>query len=143
MKVMAQYGENTKEWSYTQPGMSIDGITILPNPGDGIPGGGATYTVRATGDCGMVPVRALSDGEELARTYASSDKPGELKVPVNGSHTDRIVVFQYQENGVWKNFDRGMQAPGYSITSATVIPCGRHPRQRRSLYGHAQRPSSR
>lgn len=108
VKVMAQYGENTKEWSYTQPGMSIDGITILPNPGDGIPGGGATYTVRATGDCGMVPVRALSDGEELARTYASSDKPGELKVPVNGSHTDRIVVFQYQENGVWKNFDRGM-----------------------------------
>ncbi|WP_337939481.1 DUF4906 domain-containing protein [Alistipes finegoldii] len=124
VKVMAQYGENTKEWSYTQPGMSIDGITILPNPGDGIPGGGATYTVRATGDCGMVPVRALSDGEELARTYASSDKPGELKVPVNGSHTDRIVVFQYQENGVWKNFDRGMQAPGYSITSATVTPAG-------------------
>lgn len=123
VKVMAQYGENTKEWSYTQPGMSIDGITILPNPGDGIPGGGATYTVRATGDCGMVPVRALSDGEELARTYASSDKPGELKVPVNGSHTDRIVVFQYQENGVWKNFDRGMQ-PGYSITSATVTPAG-------------------
>ena len=124
VKVMAQYGENTKEWSYTQPGMSIDGITILPNPGDGIPGGGATYTVRATGDCGMVPVRALSDGEELARTYASSDKPGELKVPVNGSPTDRIVVFQYQENGVWKNFDRGMQAPGYSITSATVTPAG-------------------
>lgn len=124
VKAIVQYGENTKEWSYTQPGMSIDGITILPNPGDGIPGGGATYTVRVAGDCGMVPVRALSDGEELARTYASSDKPGELKVPVNGSHTDRIVVFQYQENGVWKNFDRGMQAPGYSITSATVTPAG-------------------
>ena len=124
VKAIVQYGENTKEWSYTQPGMSIDGITILPNPGDGIPGGGATYTVRVAGDCGMVPVRALSDGEELARTYASSDKPGELKVPVNGSHTDRIVVFQYQENGVWKNFDRGMQAPSYGITSATVTPAG-------------------
>lgn len=124
VKVMAQYGENTKEWSYTQPGMSIDGITILPNPADGIPGGGATYTVHVTGDCGMVPVRALSDGEELARTYASSDKPGELKVPVNGSHTDRIVVFQYQENGVWKNFDRGTQAVGYNVTSATVTPAG-------------------
>ena len=123
VKVTAQYGENTKEWSYTQPGMSIAGITIEPNPADGIPGGGAAYTVHVTGDCGMVSVRALSDGEELARTYASSDKPGELKVPVNGSHTDRIVVFQYQENGVWKNFDRGMQ-PGYSITSATVTPAG-------------------
>ena len=124
VKVVAQYGDNTKEWSYTQPGMSIDGITILPNPGDGIPGGGAAYTVRVTGDCGTVPVRALSDGEELARTYASSDKPGELKVPVNGSHDMRTVVFQYQENGVWKNFDRGMQAKGYSVTSATVSPSG-------------------
>ena len=124
VKVMAQYGDNTKEWSYTQPGMSIDGITILPNPGDGIPGGGAAYTVRVTGDCGTVPVRALSDGEELARTYASSDKPGELKVPANASHTDRIVVFQYQENGVWKNFDRGTQAVGYNVTSATVTPAG-------------------
>ena len=124
VKVMAQYGDNTKEWSYTQPGMSIDGITILPNPGDGIPGGGAAYTVRVTGDCGTVPVRALSDGEELARTYTSSDKPGELKVPANASHTDRIVVFQYQENGVWKNFDRGTQAVGYNVTSATVTPAG-------------------
>ena len=124
VKVMAQYGDNTKEWSYTQPGMSIDGITIVPNPGDGIPGGGAAYTVRVTGDCGTVPVRALSDGEELARTYTSSDKPGELKVPANASHTDRIVVFQYQENGVWKNFDRGTQAVGYNVTSATVTPAG-------------------
>lgn len=124
VKVMAQYGDNTKEWSYTQPGMSIDGITILPNPGDGIPGGGAAYTVRVTGDCGTVAVRAVSDGEELARTYASSDKPGELKVPANASHTDRIVVFQYQENGVWKNFDRGTQAVGYNVTSATVTPAG-------------------
>lgn len=124
VKVMAQYGDNTKEWSYTQPGMSIDGITILHNPGDGIPGGGAAYTVRVTGDCGTVAVRAVSDGEELARTYASSDKPGELKVPVNGSHDMRTVVFQYQENGVWKNFDRGMQAKGYSVTSATVSPSG-------------------
>ena len=124
VKVMAQYGDNTKEWSYTQPGMSIDGITILPNPGDGIPGGGAAYTVRVTGDCGTVAVRALSDGEELARTYTSSDKPGELKVPANASHTDRIVVFQYQENGVWKNFDRGTQAVGYNVTSATVTPAG-------------------
>lgn len=124
VKVMAQYGDNTKEWSYTQPGMSIDGITIVPNPGDGIPGGGAAYTVRVTGDCGTVAVRALSDGEELARTYTSSDKPGELKVPANASHTDRIVVFQYQENGVWKNFDRGTQAVGYNVTSATVTPAG-------------------
>lgn len=124
VKVVAQYGDNTKEWSYTQPGMSIDGITILPNPGDGIPGGGAAYTVRVTGDCGTVAVRALSDGEELARTYTSSDKPGELKVPANASHTDRIVVFQYQENGVWKNFDRGTQAVGYNVTSATVTPAG-------------------
>lgn len=124
VKVTAQYGENTKEWSYTQPGMSIAGITIEPNPADGIPGGGAAYTVHVTGDCGMVPVRALSDGEELARTYASSDKPGELKVPVNGSHSTRIVVFQYQENGVWKNFDRGTQAVGYNVTSATVTPAG-------------------
>lgn len=124
VKVIAQYGENTKEWSYTQPGMSIDGITILPNPGDGIPGGGAAYTVRVTGDCGMVAVRAVSDGEELARTYTSSDKPGELKVPANASHTDRIVVFRYQENGVWKNFDRGTQAVGYNVTSATVTPAG-------------------
>lgn len=124
VKVMAQYGDNTKEWSYTQPGMSIDGITILPNPGDGIPGGGAAYTVRVTGDCGTVPVRALSDGEELARTYTSSDKPGELKVPANASHSIRIVVFQYQENGVWKNFDRGTQAVGYNVTSATVTPAG-------------------
>lgn len=124
VKVMAQYGDNTKEWSYTQPGMSIDGIMILPNPGDGIPGGGAAYTVSVTGDCGTVPVRALSDGEELARTYTSSDKPGELKVPANGSHSTRIVVFQYQENGVWKNFDRGTQAVGYNVTSATVTPAG-------------------
>lgn len=124
VKVMAQYGDNTKEWSYTQPGMSIDGVTISPDPGDGIPGAGATYTVGITGDCGTVPVRALSDGEELARTYASSDKPGELKVPANGSHDMRTVVFQYQENGVWKNFDRGMQAKGYSVTSATVSPSG-------------------
>lgn len=124
VKVMAQYGDNTKEWSYTQPGMSIDGITILPNPGDGIPGGGAAYTVRVTGDCGTVAVRALSDGEELARTYTSSDKPGELKVPANASHSTRIVVFQYQENGVWKNFDRGTQAVGYNVTSATVTPAG-------------------
>lgn len=124
VKVMAQYGDNTKEWSYTQPGMSIDGITILPNPGDGIPGGGAAYTVRVTGDCGTVAVRAVSDGEELARTYTSSDKPGELKVPANGSHSTRIVVFQYQENGVWKNFDRGTQAVGYNVTSATVTPAG-------------------
>lgn len=124
VKVTAQYGENTKEWSYTQPGMSINGITIEPNPADGIPGGGAAYTVHVTGDCGMVPVRALSDGEELARTFASSDKPGELKVPVNGSHSTRIVVFQYQENGVWKNFDRGTQAVGYNVTSATVTPAG-------------------
>lgn len=124
VKVMAQYGDNTKEWSYTQPGMSIDGITILPNPGDGIPGGGAAYTVRVTGDCGTVAVCAVSDGEELARTYTSSDKPGELKVPANASHSTRIVVFQYQENGVWKNFDRGTQAVGYNVTSATVTPAG-------------------
>lgn len=124
VKAVVQYGENTKEWSYTQPGMSIDGVTISPDPGDGIPGAGATYTVGITGDCGTVAVRALSDGEELARTYASSDKPGELKVPVNGSHDMRTVVFQYQENGVWKNFDRGMQAKGYSVTSATVSPSG-------------------
>jgi len=124
VKVTAQYGENTKEWSYTQPGMSIAGITIEPNPADGIPGGGAAYTVHVTGDCGMVSVRALSDGEELARTYASSDKPGELKVPANASHSTRIVVFQYQENGVWKNFDRGTQAVGYNVTSATVTPAG-------------------
>ena len=123
VKAVVQYGESTKEWSYTQPGMFISGVTISPDPSDGIPGIGATYTVGITGDCGMVAVRAVSDGEELARAYASSDKPGELKVPVNGSHTDRIVVFQYQENGVWKNFDRGMQ-PGYSITSATVTPAG-------------------
>ena len=124
VKVVARYGENTKEWSYTQPGMSIDGIMISPDPGDGIPGGGIIYTVSVTGDCGTVPVRALSDGEELARTYTSSDKPGELKVPANASHTDRIVVFQYQENGVWKNFDRGTQAVGYNVTSATVTPAG-------------------
>lgn len=90
----------------------------------------------------MVPVRALSDGEELARTYASSDKPGELKVPVNGSHTDRIVVFQYQENGVWKNFDRGMQ-PGYSITSATVTPAGDIPGSGGRYTVTPQRSSSR
>ena len=124
VKAVVQYGGNTKEWSYTQPGMSIDGITISPDPGDGIPGGGAAYTVSVTGDCGTVAVRAVSDGEELARTYTSSDKPGELKVPANASHDMRTVVFQYQENGVWKNFDRGMQAVGYNVTNAAVTPAG-------------------
>ena len=123
MKVVARYGENTKEWSYTQPGMSIDGIMISPDPGDGIPG--AALSIRSV--LPAIAVRCpcvLSDGEELARIYTSSDKPGELKVPANASHTDRIVVFQYQENGVWKNFDRGTQAVGYNVTSATVTPAG-------------------
>ncbi len=124
VKVIAQYGDNTKEWSYTQPGMAIDGITISPDPGDGIPGDGATYTVSVTGDCGTVPVQAVSDDKELRTIYVSSDKPGELEVPANESHTDRIVVFRYQENGVWKNFDRGTQAVGYNVTSATVTPAG-------------------
>lgn len=127
VKAVVQYGESTKEWSYTQPGMFISGVTISPDPSDGIPGIGATYTVGITGDCGMVAVRAVSDGEELARAYASSDKPAELKVPVNGSNADRTVVFQYQENGVWKNFTQGRQVPGYGITGAAVSPAGNIP----------------
>ena len=124
VKAVVQYGESTKEWSYTQLGMSISGVSISPDPADGIPGAGATYTVGITGDCGTVPVRAVCGTEELARTYASSDKPGELKVPANGTYDNRTVVFQYQENGVWKNFATGTQATGYSVTSATVTPEG-------------------
>ena len=124
VKAVVKYGESMKEWSYTQPGMSIDGATISPDPAEGIPGAGATYTVGITGDCGTVPVRAVCGTEELVRAYGSSGKPAEVKVPVNGSHADRTVVFQYQENGVWKNFARGTQVPGYSVTSATVSPSG-------------------
>ena len=124
VKAVVKYGESMKEWSYTQPGMSIDGVTISPDLAEGIPGAGATYTVGITGDCGTVPVRAVCGTEELVRAYGSSGKPAEVKVPVNGSHADRTVVFQYQENGVWKNFARGTQVPGYSVTSATVSPSG-------------------
>ena len=123
VKAVVEYGESMKEWNYTQPGMYISGATITPDPSKGIPGAGATYTVGITGDCGTVAVRAVCGGEELVRSYGSSVKPAELNVPVNASHADRTVVFQYQENGVWKNFAQGTQA-GYSITSATVSPGG-------------------
>lgn len=128
VKGVVQYGEQSKEWSYTQPGMAIGGVMISPTPGDGIPGVGATYTVSITGDCGTVPVRAICDGEELVRAYGSSGKPAEVKVPANLSHDNRIVIFQYQENGVWKSLSRGTQVPGYGVTSAAVSPAGDIPK---------------
>lgn len=128
VKGVVQYGEQSKEWSYTQPGMAIDGVTISPAPGDGIPGVGTTYTVAITGDCGTVAVRAICDGQELVRAYGSSDKPAEVKVPANLSHDNRIVIFQYQENGVWMSLSRGTQVPGYGVTSAAVSPAGDIPK---------------
>lgn len=124
VKAVVQYGESMKEWSYIQPGMAIGGVSISPDPADGIPGLGATYTVYITGDCGKVSVRAICGGEVLVLSYGSSDEPATVKVPVNGSSADRTVVFQYQENGVWKNFSRGTQVPGYAVTGATVSPSG-------------------
>lgn len=128
VKAVVEYGESMKEWNYTQPGMYISGATITPDPSKGIPGVGTTYTVAITGDCGTVAVRAICDGQELVRAYGSSDKPAEVKVPANLSHDNRIVIFQYQENGVWMSLSRGTQVPGYGVTSAAVSPAGDIPK---------------
>lgn len=120
VKVMAQYGDNTKEWSYTQPGMSIDGVTISPDPSGGIRPTGDRFAVVINGDFGSVPVRAVSGSTVFSTAYATPGNTAVLSVPANQSQSYRNVVFQYQENGVWKTIKGGQQ--GFEQIAAEECP---------------------
>lgn len=108
--VTVKYGENSKTFTYTQAGMSITGVTINPNPADGIPSEGKTYTVTISGDFSSVPVRAITGNTVLASANASPGKGVGLNIPYNPTTSVRQVTFQYQKNGQWINISSGSQA---------------------------------
>ena len=113
--VALQYGEDKKEWSYTQPGMSITGVTISPDPSGGIPMEGADYTITISGHFKQIPIRVrqtdgtvVGSGAVLKEGSAQSASK-QLYVPINSGSSERTLVFEYQENGRWKEIDRGVQ----------------------------------
>lgn len=120
VKAVVQYGGKTKEWSYTQPGMSIDRVSISPDPSGGIRPTGDRFAVVIDGDFDRVPVRAVSGSTVFSTAYATPGNTAVLSVPANQSQSYRNVVFQYQENGVWKTIKGGQQ--GFEQIAAAECP---------------------
>lgn len=110
-KVIVQYGKQTKEFIYTQAGMSTTSASVSPDPSQGIPASGRNYTFTIDGNFDNIPIRIYSSGKTLAESFVTPGQSKDLFVPMNPINAARrTILFQYQENNVWKTIKSGTQA---------------------------------
>lgn len=112
IKVSVLYGGKQKEWSYTQPGMSISGVTLSPEPTKGIPANGAEYVVTVRGDFDNLRVRAASGNATFVDFSVKPGQSANFLVPANTSgNGSRTITFSYYKESEkrWVAFGRGTQ----------------------------------
>lgn len=104
-----------KKQGYTlrQYGMTVDAVSISPDPSTGISAYGASYTVTAEGSYQYLNIRARSGETVLATGYvrrgSGSSGTGTLSVPTNTTESARTVTFEYEKAGSWITIKSGTQ----------------------------------
>lgn len=115
-----------KKQGYTlrQYGMTVDAVSISPDPSTGISAYGASYTVTAEGSYQYLNIRARSGETVLATGYvrrgSGSSGTGTLSVPTNTTESARTVTFEYEKAGSWITIKSGTQ--GYEPINVPTDP---------------------